>query len=153
MTFTPKAPLEENVYLIVEDLAGLQFSTPVSKGNGFYYVKINDKTSISFSTTEDIDFVGLPLFISPVMSSLPNLGVDITEPEPTPWWILAILFAVVIIIGIIVYVVLHRWYDKKYEHSLFPNRNNLYNLITYINNQKTSGVPEEEIRDKLRKAK
>jgi len=152
LQFTPKEYLDNDTYLIIGYLENLQFNTNFSQKEGYAYTKINGKTSVSFSTTSDVDFIGLPLFISPSIDSLPVFTEEITEHK-TPWWILAIIFAVVIIIAFIVYLILRKWYDKKYEKNLFPNRNNLYNLITYINNQKAKGVPEEDIKESLRKAK
>jgi len=152
LQFTPKETLENNTYLIIGYLEDLELNTNSSQKEQYTYTKINGKTSISFSTSSDIDFMGLPLFISPTIESLEVSNEEIVEYK-NQWWILAILFALVIIIAFIIYLILHKWYDKKYEHKLFPNRNNLYNLITYINNQKAKGASEEQIRESLRKAK
>ena len=56
------------------------------------------------------------------------------------------------ILGIILWVVLHAWYKKKYENYLFKNKNNLYNLFTWIENAKKRGLGEKESRSQLRKA-
>lgn len=152
LQFNPKGTLENDTYLFIGYLKDLELNTNSSQKEGYTYTKINGKNSISFSTTSDVDFIGLPLFISPAISSLPVLGVTIEE-QKTNWGLLIILFLLIIIIGVVAYILLHKWYDKRYEQSLFPNKNNLYNLITYINNQKTQGIAEEKIRDNLRKAK
>ena len=54
--------------------------------------------------------------------------------------------------GFIVYLILQEWYKNKYENYLFKNRNNLYNLITYIENTKNKGLKSKEIMEKLKKA-
>ena len=56
------------------------------------------------------------------------------------------------IAGIAVYIFLQQWYKHKYETYLFKNRNFLFNLINYIDNQKKKGVKESEIFRKLKKA-
>ncbi len=69
------------------------------------------------------------------------------------WVFFVMLILFVLIIGVVLYVVVSSWYDKKYEQYLFPNRNNLYNLIIFINNSKRKGVNDEEIVKSLRKSK
>jgi hypothetical protein len=60
---------------------------------------------------------------------------------------------VFIILGaLIVWVLLQIWYLKRYENYLFKNRNNLYNVITYINGVKKTGLNDKEIIIKLKKA-
>lgn len=153
LQFAPKEYLENNTYLIIGNLEDLQFSKNISQKGEYSYIKINGESSISFSTTENVNFIGLPLFISPAIENLPALIANPPGQYKNNWWILVILFASVIIIAFAVYLILHKWYDKRYEDSLFPNKNNLYNLITYINNQKAKGFSEEQIQESLRKAK
>jgi hypothetical protein len=57
-----------------------------------------------------------------------------------------------IIIGIVFWAVLHTWYKKKYEDYLFKNKNNLYNLFTWIENSKKKGLSEGKLKSQLRKA-
>ncbi len=57
-----------------------------------------------------------------------------------------------ILAGVILYIFLQTWYKKKYEDYLFKNRNDLYNMITYIHNAKNQGLKEKEISIKLKQA-
>ena len=50
-------------------------------------------------------------------------------------------------------MVLQAWYRKKYENYLFKNKNNLYNIMTYIQNAKKKGMERNEIIENLKKAK
>jgi len=50
-------------------------------------------------------------------------------------------------------VVLQEWYKKKYENYLFKNKNDLYNMVNYVNNSKKRGLKNKEIADNLKKAK
>jgi len=58
---------------------------------------------------------------------------------------LILLFA-----GIIAYIILQKWYKRRYEDYLFKNKNDLYNLLHYIEAQRKKGVHESEIHYKLK---
>ena len=45
-----------------------------------------------------------------------------------------------------------KWYQKKYESYLFKNKNDLFNMITYIHGAKHRGISNDEIERKLRKS-
>ena len=46
---------------------------------------------------------------------------------------------------------MQEWYRRKYEGHLFNNRNDLYNLISYIQSATKSGVSDDEMANKLRR--
>ena len=48
---------------------------------------------------------------------------------------------------------MQEWYKRRYENYLFKNRNNLYNLISYIENSKKKGMKDGEITSKLKKSR
>ncbi|MEK6898505.1 MAG: PKD domain-containing protein [Nanoarchaeota archaeon] len=52
----------------------------------------------------------------------------------------------------IVLGILWWWYRTRYERSLFPNKNDLANLIFYIRGQKKTGFSDKQIRERLKKA-
>ena len=60
------------------------------------------------------------------------------------------IFLLVFAIG--VFIFLKIWYKKKYENYLFPNKNDLYNLITFVQTEKGKGLSEIEIRSKLKRS-
>ena len=68
------------------------------------------------------------------------------------WIIFVIIALIIIIVWLIVWVLIKLWYKRKYENYLFKNRNNLYNLLNYIDGEKKKGLKEREIASKLRKA-
>ena len=45
------------------------------------------------------------------------------------------------------------WYRKKYETYLFKNKNDLFNIMHYVNSSKKKGLSESEIEKSLRKSK
>ena len=55
-------------------------------------------------------------------------------------------------IFIIFYIILQKWYAKKYENYLFKNKNDLYNLISFIENAKKKGTDDKKILVSLKKS-
>ena len=148
---------EYSSYLILRELDELKFKENYSENKESKYVYIDltgSEKTIEFSTTEDINFVDLPVFISPGLDRLIIAGESINgkEKKISKWVLFILILFLLAIIGFIVYIVLQEWYKKKYENYLFRNRNNLYNIITYINNAKKKGLENEEISIKLKKA-
>ena len=47
---------------------------------------------------------------------------------------------------------MYRWYKNNYENYLFKNKNNLYNLLAYIDRSKKEGKSDSEIYRNLKKA-
>jgi len=134
-------------------LENMGFDRDVSKSKGFVYVNLKNNPKISFYTTENIEFNELSLFVSPSINKL-----DLTDIEPLPPEKSKIVMLVLIIIGlllltIIVYIILQKWYKRKYEDYLFKNRNDLYNLALYVNHAKKRGVSNAHIKEHLKKTK
>ncbi|MBI2045447.1 DUF4190 domain-containing protein [Candidatus Pacearchaeota archaeon] len=136
-------------------LNNLRFDRSYGETDYRNYVHINavSGTSITFSTTEDVDFVSLPVFISPDLNDL------ILKPEPpgakstkSKWWLYSIIIAIILIIGGLGYFFINKWYKNKYEIHLFKTKNNLFNILSYINNSKRKGMPDIEIRTRLKKS-
>ncbi|HUS50008.1 MAG TPA: hypothetical protein VMZ91_07575, partial [Candidatus Paceibacterota bacterium] len=157
LKISKKESLDYDPYLILLKLSNIKFkeSYPTIEESGYLYMDLeNSEEIIVFSTTEEINFVDLPAFISPKISKLPVISKGIFDKEERGWkWALFILIVfLLVLIGAVVYIVLQMWYKKKYENYLFKNRNKLYNLITYIQNAKKSGLKNSEISSKLRKA-
>ncbi len=156
ITINEKKDIGESYFLILPKLENLEFESSVisvEEGN-YVYVDLGRSQKVSFFTTEDIDFTNLPAFISPGLSGLSL--IDIVPPEDTgksnlTIFILAI--SLLIIVAFISYVVLQEWYKKKYENYLFKNKNDLYNMVNYVNNSKKRGLKNKEIADNLKKAK
>ena len=141
-------------YFIIENLENTHMSSNYSEKSGYQYLMIRPSlNNLQIDTTQDIELSDLPAFVSPKISQLSIITPDPNPPVPDRKYLLWILLGVLIVAGLIVYVVLHKWYKTKYEKSLFKNRNNLYNLANYIHNEKNKGASDNEIREGLRKAK
>jgi hypothetical protein len=59
------------------------------------------------------------------------------------WIILAITF-------IVAYIILQEWYKKNYQKKLFPDENDLYNLINFIYNARRAKLNDEQVKIKLK---
>lgn len=156
-----QTPLNQDVYLIIQDLPGLEFDGYYGQQELEYYQYINLKNinyeKVSFATTANVDFTTVPMFISPALANLPDTGPVIIdgkrEMKISKWFFFGLIILFVLVVGLVIYSFVSTWYDRKYEKHLFPNRNNLYNLIIFINNSKRKGISDEEIAKSLRKSK
>ncbi len=149
-----KKDIVHDYYLIVPKLQGIGFNTNVEESGDFYYVNLRDVSGLNFYTTGEIDFDNLPAFVAPPIDKLVVTGPAIPSEEEkrkrVTIFILSLVFLVVA--GIIAYVIIYYWYKKKYESYLFKNRNDLYNIVTYVNNSKKRGLSNKEIIKNLKKA-
>lgn len=147
----------ESAYIVIKDMDNIFFKEDYSqrKEGGYYYINFdNSEKHIVFSTTENIDFINLPVFISPPISqlSLVEWTAFTKEGQLKKWVLFSIIAILIFFAAIVVWIILQMWYKRKYESYLFKNRNNLYNLMNYIENEKKKGTSERDMADKLRKA-
>jgi len=155
-TITKKQSLDYNSYFVIPQLENLKYAEDYSKSKtqGYDYIELTqDETHIVFSTTEDVNFVNLPAFVTPKISDLSLLDINIIEDENNNIWIIILLIAITLVIGLIVYLILQRWYMNKYEDYLFKNKNDLYNLVSYVQTARRTGISEGELTNRLKKAK
>ena len=150
-----KRELKNDAYFIIEDLQDISFGGEYSekKSEGYIYIELKGISEIIFSTKKDIDFMTLPVFIAPSLENIEILG-PIQEWKPIYWFILfGLIIFLILLISIIVYIGIQMWYRRRYENALFKNRNNLYNIMTYIQHSKKKGMSRENIMKNLKKAK
>lgn len=152
VTVTEKKDIPYDYYLILPQFAGFFTSNEYNISNGYIYINLKSQNPVYFATTENLNLTALPIFISPSISQLSFVE---TLPEGPPflkWVIFTIIAIVLFFIGALVYVMLGRWYDRRYENYLFKNRNDLFNMVTYVNNAKRKGMKNSEIAANLKKA-
>ena len=156
-TIIQKEALGYNPYFVIKDMDNLEFKENygTKSVDGYKYITLTGGTNeIIFSTTEDVNFEDVPAFVSPGLSKLAIVDAESfsssEEPE-FPITTFIIILGIVIIIGVLAYIALHTWYKRKYEGSLFKNRNDLYNILHFIDLQRKRGVSEGEIHEKLKK--
>ncbi len=149
-----KNTISEDFYLIIGNLEGLTLnpSSGVMNSSGFKFIKANNLQNIEIFTTEKIEFLDLPIFLSPDPEKVKIEEDTIISEEPGSLKILIIILLILVLFSVGLYFFLKRWYKLKYEKYLFPNRNDLYNIVTYISNLKLNNKTNEEIKVGLKKA-
>jgi PKD repeat protein len=150
-----KNPGIDDAYIILKKIGNLTFKENYleQEESGHVYTELSkDEANIVFSTTEDVDFTNLPLFISPRIDSLPVIEIQEEKETPTKWGLFIAIIILLLIVGLAVYIVLQEWYRRRYENYLFKNRNDLYNLVTYIQASREKKIDDYKIASKLRKA-
>ena len=156
LSLEEKGTIGYDYYVIIKSLENLKFKQDYfeQEKNGYYYIRIGESSekNIAFSTSEDVDLTDLPLFISPDLNKLPVSISRPSNPIKSKLWVLILAVFLLIIIAIIAYIALQIWYKKRYESFLFKNRNDLYNIMTYINNSKKQGLDERKIEQNLKKS-
>ncbi|OGJ13270.1 hypothetical protein A3K82_01785 [Candidatus Pacearchaeota archaeon RBG_19FT_COMBO_34_9] len=147
----------DTAYFIIKDMKNLLFKGDYSekKEDGYVYIELRESRNIAFSTTESVDFITLPAFISPSISKL-TLTTEWSPFEETgqlkKWIVFSIIVILVLFAAAVAWIILQLWYKRRYENYLFKNRNNLYNLVNFIEIEKKKGTEENEIKEKLKKA-
>ncbi|MBU2053083.1 MAG: PKD domain-containing protein [Nanoarchaeota archaeon] len=153
-----KEEVKHDPYLILRKLEGIDFEANYLENelDGYLYIELRQpQNTFVFSTTEDVDFTDLPLFISLPVSRLSvadTLLFIVDEDNTSKWILFFIILFLVFIIGFVIYIILQEWYKRKYESYLFKDRNDLYNMAAFIQNAKKKGMEEREISNRLRKA-
>ena len=147
----------DDSYLIIAKLEGIEFEEDYSvmEQPGYFYIELEqDSETIIFTTTADVNFVDVPVFISPELEKLKIAeSIDIGEWDKSSKWIFFIFILLFLtIVGVGVYVILQEWYKKKYENHLFKKRNDLYNLMIYITEEKKKDSSDKEIYSRLKKS-
>ncbi|MDP3986837.1 MAG: PKD domain-containing protein [Nanoarchaeota archaeon] len=148
-----KRDISHDYYLIVPK-ANIKFNEPVQEEGDFAYINLRETPRLSLYTTENIDFTNINAFIAPPINRL-SIG-DLPAPgergKISRELILVLSIIFLIIATMTTYLLLQQWYRKKYEKYLFPNRNDLYNIIHYVNNAKKKDHTDKEITQSLKKA-
>ncbi len=156
VTITKKQSLDYNPYFIIPQIGDLKYAEDYSESRteAYDYIELTeDTTHVIFSTSEDVDFTNLPAFVSPKISDLSLIDLNIIEEGGSNLWIIILLIAITLVIGLIVYLILQKWYMNKYEDYLFKNKNDLYNLVSFVQTARRTGMSEKDLNNRLKKAK
>ncbi|MFH1431378.1 MAG: PKD domain-containing protein [Nanoarchaeota archaeon] len=139
-----------------------------------YEIKdFSDAIGIVFPRTEletigfagDIDFGNLVFYLSPKFNKLVfeeiapcnfngvcETGEDWKNcrADCKPWKSAFVLFLIIILLGLSAYLILRWWYVRNYENHLFKDRNYVYNIMGFINNARSQGLSDKDIKSKLK---
>lgn len=146
----------KNPYLIIEKMQGLKFLDNYleEENSGYYSIELKElNQKIKFLINEQIDFSELPAFVSPELSrlSVEEISIEDKDEKMSKWVFFALILILLIIFAVVGYIILQEWYKKKYENYLFKNKNNLYNMINYIDNSIRNKIKKSEIISALKK--
>ncbi len=142
-----------NSYFIIDKLENINLDKDFSETENFYYIELSGEAeTIEFSTTEDVSFSDLPAFISPSLNKLSVDGEGIDGQENSGLIIFVLIIFLLMIVAFVVYIILQEWYKRKYEDYLFKNKNDLYNIVSYMQNSKKKEMQDDEISKNLKKA-
>ena len=163
----------DEVYFIMKNLRDLSFEPSYTTKNaeGYTYIKLNEKSQhIIFSTTEDVNVVDVPVFVSTLLGNLevlvPSEPIcvenDICEKDKgetrkncrdcKPWKEYGLTIIGLLFLYIILHIILQEWYKRHYENYLFKNKNFLFNIMNYIHTEKVKGITNDEIEKNLKKS-
>jgi hypothetical protein len=155
LEITTKNSLNYNPIIFIKNMDSIKFKEEYlqeEEGDYIYTDISKDSTIIVFSTNESgVDFSNLEAFISPPLNrlSIDSGGSDNINDDKTNWTLFVLMIIFLIIIAIVVFIAMQLWYKKNYENALFKNKNNLYNLMAYIESSKRKGLERNEIETNL----
>ncbi|MCL5730128.1 MAG: PKD domain-containing protein [Candidatus Pacearchaeota archaeon] len=146
-------PSGGNAYLMIPSLDNIMLDKSYNQAGGYYYVTLgNTPQTVQFATTQSLSPVNLPIFVAPSLDQI-TLQQNAPTTSNNKTTILIIMFASILVVGIIAYIAIGKWYQNRYESYLFKDRNDLYNIINYIHASKAKGMKDSDIARNLRKSK
>ncbi len=170
----PKQDLDEVYFLVNGNPNEIKFGDDYiikeygEEAAGIIYPELIETKTIEFLYPGKIEMENFPFYIAPEFRDLEleaepgvcnfnkkcekNLGENYkncrSDCKPfgkTLLYLLGLFFA-----AFIIYIVLQEWYKRHYESHLFANKNQLFNLINFMNNSFNQGMKKSEIFDKLK---
>ena len=180
LRITPKKEFIRDSYLIIDkNYDGLKFKENYNEkvvgeavGITFSELTQGQEKIIEFASPEKMEVISLPVYISPEFSQLPNVVApgpcdndnvcegEIGETEENcindcaTWWTKwkgkIILLIILLICAFIAYIALQEWYKRYYEKRLFVNKNDLFNLVCFMDNALNQLLDKATIAKKLK---
>lgn len=160
---------QESYFVIQKDFSQINVKDSIVEvrkiGNSSYVlVKPRESVAFSFYVTGSQEPV---MYVSPKLSVLPtNTEVGVcnfdlvcqksegetyktcrSDCAPVVWtWVWLILF---LVLALIAYSILQVWYKRKYEEYLFRDREEMFNLISFIENARANKLSNVQIKEVL----
>ncbi len=175
LILTPKKDIEEFYVIIDGDKSKIKFKEDYSEkellngyGIRFSILSAGQIKEIEFSYPELVEPLNIPVYVSPEFKNLdlePVAGVcnnngicekDLGENykncriDCKPWKLTVIFLIILFFITLVVYIILQEWYKRYYENYLFKDKNQLFNLITFMHNSLNQKLSRDQIFEKLR---
>lgn len=178
LTLSPKKDSVNDVYFVINEAAeniklednSLQTKT-AGKSTGVLFSSLGSK-EIEFILPQEIDIIDVPAYLSPAFSKLSqyaagaqidicnNNGICDAEEnwkncraDCKPVGLISLWLVIMLFVALCIYIALQEWYKRKYENWLFRDKNDLFNLINFMDNAEKQGLKKEEIFRKLEEKK
>lgn len=162
----PKASQSIDNYLVIGEKAVVNSES----------VEFDDATGIVFSSLEernvefvtgDVNPLKINVYLSPKFEQLDLSSVSIScnvndvcekdlgenvkncREDCKPTWRIIFYIILMLFLAFVAYLGLQYWYRNRYEGHLFKNKNDIFNLVNFIDNALTKGLNEKEIRRNL----
>jgi hypothetical protein len=177
LTIAPKAELSAAYIIINAKKAELRFtdsgvSSRAAETGQITYIPLTDGAStqsIEFMIPGQFSIISAPVYFATTLENLPERITEFeacnrngaceaergedwkncrSDCKPIGW----ILFwiAVILVAFLVVYILLQEWYKRHYESYLFKDKNDLFNLIHFIDNAEKQSMSRNEMNAKLR---
>jgi PKD repeat protein len=174
ISLKPRNPIGKFYFVINGNPENMAFKNEIDAANiggnaeGIIFSNLSEIKKIEFLYPENTEIFNLPFYISPEFNKLDlNQSFvvcnnnDICEKENgenykncrgdcKPFKLTITFFIILFLIAFIVYIALQEWYKRHYESRLFSNKNNLYNLMSFMNNSLNQGLKKPDIFKKLK---
>jgi len=170
LSMHPKEESDSKMYVLISE-PDVIFSSPkdieeFDDSTGVKFPNVRDRT-LKFAIEGAVRFDELEISVSPEFYDLDILEIEpcnfngVCEKEKgenwrncradcKPWGTAIILLVILFFLALIAYIFMQWWYKEKYEHHLFKNRNDLYNLMNFVSNARSQGLSDNEIKSKLK---
>lgn len=169
----PDQKLGEIYFLVNGNPDEIKFNTDKTvkeydDASGIIFSELESSEIIEFLYPGKISVGNFPVYVSPEFKNLEiglepgicnfnkkcekdlgetykNCRSDCKPVGLTILWICILLF-----VALCIYVALQEWYKRHYEKNLFPDRNQLFNLINFMNISYNQGMKKPDILNKLK---
>ncbi|MDP3881602.1 MAG: hypothetical protein Q8Q31_01860 [Nanoarchaeota archaeon] len=138
----------QEVIVFSKDYGQLRVFSEEGEGVAIPLQRLN---TLEFIILEEIEPTELKSYISPNLDVIrPVLDAIEDEINGNPRKSKAFYLYLLTIIGFfIVYIICQEWYKRYYESHLFVNKDDLYNIITFIHNSRMDGTEDLKVKNKL----
>jgi len=168
LTLTPDKKLEDVFFVIDGSVNEVGFVNGLEiKGGvvGKSFDVLENSVSYEFLYPGLVSIDAVPVYISPKVGEL-ELGLSIGTcnnngvcengessknciNDCKPWFKTFFGLFILFVVAFFVYVGLQEWYKRHYENSLFPNRNQLFNLVNFMSISLNQGMKRGDMFSKL----
>jgi len=140
----------------------------LSNAVGFPLDLSTGEKSAEFLIVDKVSFLNLPVYFSPSITQLALISeIDVCNfngkcesdsgedskncaKDCKPWGKAFLWILFVLILALCAYIGAQEWYKKYYEDYLFKDKNDLFNLVNFIDNAEKQGLKKEEMFLKLK---